>query len=589
MARSRRQTANHSQQRAKLLFLLILLGFLLVELRLFYWQVIKSHSLKTQAQSQTSNTQVISGERGKIFTADGHLLVGNKTTFDLFASKPELDIKAEALIEKITPYLIAANKQRAEGSEAKATQDSAQAQQIQAQLQARLAAEHDWIKLSSDLTTTTKQQLEKLKVNGLHFQAQSKRYYPEASMAAHVLGFVGKDSQGQDTGYFGLEGALEQELSGRKQQLTVKQDALGLKLADQKLNFNNLDGRDLTLTLRRDIQYQVLQHLQQGVERYQAQQGEIIVMDPSTGHIMALATWPHYDPNDYSAYQTQDFKNPSLADLYEPGSTFKTITVAAGIDAGAVTPHTPCPNCAGPRTIAGHTIRTWNEAYHPNITVKQALAKSDNIAMIFIAEAIGSKQFQTYLEQFGFGHKLDLDLQEDGDTPFPQKWGPVELATVSFGQGISTNSLQMVRAVGAIANHGVMMQPKIIKQVYDPQTEQDIDYPSQPIRKVISRHSAQLVTDMMVAAAQKGEAQWIGKNYSVAGKTGTSQIPSPDGGYKEEGTIASFIGFAPPQDPQFVMLVKLVEPQTSPWAAETAAPLWFHTAEDLFLLLKIPH
>jgi len=207
--------------------------------------------------------------------------------------------------------------------------------------------------------------------------------------------------------------------------------------------------------------------------------------------------------------------------------------------------------------------------------------------MIFVAETMGKDVFVDYLKKFGIGEQINLDLQEDSKTPFPEKWGAIELATSSFGQGISTNSLQIVRAVSAIANQGVMMQPKILKTVIDHQTQKEIPILPKEERRVVSAKTARTITEMMINAAQHGEAQWLFKNtHTIAGKTGTSQIPIP-GGYKSDATIASFVGFAPADDPQFVMLVKIVEPQTSPWAAETAAPLWYNIAEKLFLLLNV--
>jgi cell division protein FtsI/penicillin-binding protein 2 len=220
--------------------------------------------------------------------------------------------------------------------------------------------------------------------------------------------------------------------------------------------------------------------------------------------------------------------------------------------------------------------------------MRDALAKSDNVAMIYAAETMGAETFTSYLKKFGIGERIHIDLQDDTTTPFPSKWGEVELATASFGQGISTNSLQMVRAVGAIANQGILVRPKIIYSVTDHQTGQEIVTPPKEERQVVSAETARTVTEMMVNAARSGEAQWVfSDTHTIAGKTGTSQIPIP-GGYKEDATIASFIGFAPIDNPQFVMLVKLVEPQSSPWAAETAAPLWYQIASRLFLLLNIP-
>jgi cell division protein FtsI/penicillin-binding protein 2 len=400
---------------------------------------------------------------------------------------------------------------------------------------------------------------------------------------------VGKNDTGEDTGYFGIEGALNKELEPRTRTSRFLTDALGALLGnDTTINTQSLDGRDAVLTIRRDVQFLLEQELKKGVERYGALSGEVIILEPKTGNILGMSSWPSYDPAKYYDFETSLYKNPSLANVYEPGSTFKVLTVSAGIDTGAVTPDTTCPVCASARQIGKYTLKTWNDEYTPDITIRDALAQSNNVAMIYVAEQVGKDTFIDYLKKFGIGEPLHLDLQDDTATPFPDKWGEVELATRSFGQGISVNSLQMVRAVSAIANQGIMMRPKILEKVIDHQSGKEITIPPTEERQVISSKTAQTVTEMMINSAKHGEAQWIfSKTHTIAGKTGTSQIPIA-GGYKPDATIASFIGFAPASNPQFVMLVKLTEPQTSPWAAETAAPLWYRIAEKLFLLLNVP-
>jgi cell division protein FtsI/penicillin-binding protein 2 len=277
-----------------------------------------------------------------------------------------------------------------------------------------------------------------------------------------------------------------------------------------------------------------------------------------------------------------------LTRLYEPGSTFKILTVSSAIDAKLINPNTVCTKCAGPRQFGTYTIRTWNDEYHPNITITEALEKSDNVAMIFVAEMLGEEKFSEYLKKFGIGQSLKIDLQDDSSTYFPQKIGPVELATISFGQGISTNSLQLIKSINVIANKGKLHEPQIIEKVYDHQLVEEMIVDQEQNQQIVSPETAALVTEMMVAAAAHGEAQWIAsKRYTVAAKTGTSQVPDPEGGYKNDESIASFIGFAPADDPQFTMLVKLENPKSSPWAAETAAPLWYRTADKLILLFNI--
>lgn len=571
--------------RSKIVLGLILFGLFLIEIRLFYWQILQSTALKSQAKHQITQELEAKGSRGRIFTKNNHLLVGNQQGYQISINKNKWDGSLSTLADKLTNVIIKFNIESHQP--ASQLQESEFENQLRKDVEQSLLRGSQWIDLPSYLVSLeAKDELKEIKKDAIFLKPRLTRYYPEASMAAHITGFVAKNENGENTGYFGVEGSLNKELEGKAQQRSFLKDALGLTLADQELTFNNLDGRDVTLTIERDVQNLAESQLRSGINQFQAKRGEIIILNPKTGEIMALATWPYYDQSQYYLFENHNFKNPALTDLFEPGSTFKTLTVAAGIDAEAVTPETPCTKCSGPRKIAGYSIRTWNNEYHPNISVSEALVKSDNTGMIFVAESLGSEKFSDYLQNFGIGERIDLDLQEDVSTPFPDKLGPVELATTSFGQGVSVNSLQLIRAVSTIANHGIMMKPSIVKSVYDPQTNKTIEFQPQQVRQVISSDTAQKVTKMMIRAAQKGEAQWIGKNYLVAGKTGTSQIPSPDGGYQENATIASFIGFAPPNDPQFIMLVKLVEPQSSPWAAETAAPLWFKTAQKLLLLLN---
>lgn len=563
----------------------LILGLILA--RLFYWQVIKGTELQQAVQRQTQRQLSKVGERGQIFTSDGYLLVGNQQYYRLLVQKSKVTVPKNVLVDQLTPLLVSETPDYllATSSAAQTTATSNLANQLMAQLNRDSA----WSTLRAKLSPAAKTAIEQLHLSGLQFEAFNGRYYPEATMAAQVVGFVGKDTDGADQGYFGIEGALNDELAGKADTRTVLTDALGKILPGEKMNFDKpVDGRDVVLTVRRDLQQLAEEYLTEGIQKYGAKSGEIIIMEPSTGKIRALATWPTYQPQFYYWYDPSVYKNPSVANLYEPGSTFKTLTLAAGVDTGMVGPNTTCTSCAGPRAIGGYTIKTWNNEYHPNITMTEALEKSDNIAMMYVSDLLGKDRQIDYLKRFAIGEPLHLDLQEDTKTPFPNRFGPVELATSSFGQGISTTSLQLMRAVGAIANHGQMMRPQIVEKVIDHQRNQEL--PIEPVieRQVISPKTADTMTTMMVSSALHGEAQWaVSKRYTIAGKTGTSQIPKA-GGYEEDKTIATFIGFAPPTKPQVLMLVKFSEPTSSPWAAETAAPTWFHLAEKVFLLLGIP-
>jgi len=585
---SKNRSANPEilETRGKIVLVMIYLGFLAIISRLFFWQIVKSDDLQQQAEDQYRRSETLTGNRGSIFTSDGFALATNKRVYTLFAQPHVIEDEPANISKLLTPYLLN------ELDEYKDATDSATKEEIannfEAQIKTRLEKKDSkWISLKANISEDTKKQIENLNIFALGFDPHLKRFYPEASMAAHLTGFVGKDESGDDIGYFGIEGALENELKARSTQNTVIADALGLQLSGQNsINESLIDGRDVTTTIRRDVQYLIEEEIELAVQKYGAKSGEVIVMDPKTGKVLGLAAYPDYSQAEFYKSDPQFHKNPSLSNLYEPGSTFKAVTVSAGIEEGVIEPDTICTNCDAPRRFGQYTIRTWNDVYNPEITITDAIAKSDNIAMIFVAEKLGIDKFKDYLHKFGVGEELKIDLQEDKSTPFPDQWGDVKLATTSFGQGLVVNTMQVLRVFATIANGGVMMRPTIIDNVKNPTTGEIIV--NQPIeeRTVISKKTADTVTKMLISSAEHGEAQWTAsKSYITAGKTGTSQVVT-ENGYDNEKTIASFVGFTPPENPKFVMITKLVEPTVSPWAAETAAPLWYKIANKLNLLLN---
>lgn len=576
------------QTRSRVFFYVVLLLFIVVLLRLFYWQILQGSTLQAEAEEQYSRSSTKVGSRGYIFTADGHPLVTNQRVYRVFAQPQSITEEPQLITQAITPLLL---KEYAPYIDASSETDKqVVAQELEKEVLQKLSKkESKWVSLFSRVSESLREEVLQLNIHGVGFDPYEVRDYPEASMAAQLTGFVGKNEHGEDTGYFGVEGGLEQELKGRSLKTTVMTDALGQQLtAEQQNTSSNLNGRNVTLTIRRDLQHLVENKLKAALNKYGAVAGEVIILDPGTGKILALASFPSFYQAEFYQYAGELYQNPSLSSLYEPGSTFKLLTVAAGLEEKVISPDTRCDRCSGPRTYGKYSIRTWNDAYHPDTTMTEGLANSDNTAMIFIAEKLGAERFKQYLQQFGIGEAIHIDLQGDRDTPFPKHWGAVELATISFGQGISLTSLQLVRAVAAIANDGVMMRPSIVAGVTDPATNNFIETETVVERQVISKETADTLSTMMIESAEHGEAQWTASpDHQIAGKTGTSQV-ADQGGYHEDETIASFIGFAPPEQPKFVMLVKLMKPSSSPWAAETAAPLWYDIADDLFLILNIP-
>ncbi|MEK7112039.1 MAG: penicillin-binding protein 2, partial [Patescibacteria group bacterium] len=403
------------------------------------------------------------------------------------------------------------------------------------------------------------------------------------SSAAHLLGFVGKDEEGGDLGYFGLEGYYNLALSGKPGFESLEKDAQGTPiLLGDTSEILAINGVDLLTNIDKAVQRSLEKRLLEGMERYGASGGTAIVMNPTNGAILGMSSFPSYDPKNYFKFGDSFFKNPAVSDTFEPGSVFKVLIMAAALDAGAVEPDTVCEICAGPLKVDKYFIETWNKEYRPDSTMLDVIVHSDNVGMAFVGQKIGADTLYDYLDKFGIGSATGIDLQGESSPLLRERgtWNIVDLATASFGQGVAVTPIQMIKAVGIIANGGKVVKPQVVDKLLGEGWEEDIK--PEIGERVISQETVAEITAMMVEAARNGEAKWTHlRGFSVAGKTGTAQIPIA-GHYDDEKTIASFIGFAPAVNPKFIMLVTLKEPQTSPWASETAAPLWYSIARDLF-------
>lgn len=532
--------------RVSILKIFFLISVIVIFFRLFYWQVYKSKDLKNIALSQRTSIQEVSAQRGNILAADGYPLATNKLAhfllvdLDILRKSPKDIDEIKIIYKKITTPL----------------EDLRQ----------------KWIRIGpienfrSNISSATTEE-------------GSIRAYPEASVSGHITGFLGKGENGLSKGYFGLEGYYDRELSGRKGRQIQEEDAFNrpILVGDRKI-ISAQDGRDILTSIDRTVQFLITKKLKNAIEKYGAVSGSISVMDPTSGQIIAMTSFPSYDPNDYEKYPTEIYKNPLVSNTYEPGSTFKTLIMSAGLEEGVVDPETECNICSGPVKVSEYLIKTWNEKYYPKTTMTDVIAHSDNTGMVFVGRKLGSKKLLEYLNKFGIGSLTGIDLEEETSLSLrkPSEWREADLATATFGQGIAITPIQMLRAVGAIANKGVMLTPKVSKS-------KNLDKGT----RVISEKTARQMTAMMVNSVEKGDAKWARPaGFDVAGKTGTAQI-ALDGSYDSTKTIASFVGFAPPYNPKFVMLVLLFEPKTSQWGSETAAPLWFDIAKELFRYYRI--
>jgi len=541
--------------------------FLLIIGRLFYWQIISGPKLKAEAASQHFLEMTLPAERGIIKTADGYPLVMNKAAYLVYAEP-----------KKITnlPVYFKTVGQILEIEEAT----------ISAMV---TIPNRVWIPIAHKVDNDKVEQLRQLAIDGIGFEKEPKRYYPEASMAANLLGFVGQDQNGDDQGYFGLEGYYNRELQGKTGSMTIEKDVSGAPiLIGESLRVEPANGSTLHLWVDRTIQHIAEKRLAQGIEKYGAKEGSVVIMDPKTGGILAMASSPSYDPANYGEYDRELYKNPIVASTYEPGSTFKALVLASAIDAGVIKADTIFDE-TGPVEVSGYSIRTWNNEYLGPITMTKVLEHSSNVGMVFAEKKLGEEKFVKFLKDVGFGTLTNIDLEDETspDLRGDDEWKEIDLATASFGQGIAVTPLQMVRATAAIANGGWLMEPHMVKTI-ESEGGKKTEIKPKKVRQLFSAGTAEIVSEMMVAAVDNGEAKWAKpKGYRIAGKTGTAQIPVA-GHYDDKKTIASFVGFAPVDDPKFVMLVTLREPSSSQWGSETAAPLFFNIAKDIFYYLGIP-
>lgn len=552
--------------RSALVFSLLVLWAFVVVSKLFFWQVISYSKLAAAAEAQHFTSLTIPAIRGDILASDGSILVTNQPAYLVYAEPPKIKDK-NSFASAISKIL-----------------DLPQAS-VSSQINNDKAF---WVPLKKKVDEDVVEKIKQLNLEGIGFEKEGKRYYPEASMSAHLLGFVASDSNGQDRGYFGLEGYYDKELRGRDGFLRQEKDPFGSPIIigeGERIEAEN--GRTLKLFIDKVIQMIVEEKLKKAIERFGAKGGLVIVMDPKTGAVLSMASFPSYDQAKFFDFPKEIYKNPAVANTYEPGSTFKSLIMAAALNEGVVKPNTTVDE-KGPVNIAGYDIRTWDNKYHGEITMTQVLQYSSNVGMVSVANKLGKEKMLEYIKKFGFGNVTNIDLEEETSPELRKDndWREIDLATVSFGQGIAVTPIQMIRAVSALANGGKLIEPHIVSEITDNYGNTTKIKPK-IVRQVIREGTAKVITEMLVSSVEAGEAHYkLPKGFRIAGKTGTAQIPVK-GHYDEEKTIASFVGFAPADDPKFAMIVTITEPTSSPWGSETAAPLFIDIATDLLSYYKV--
>jgi cell division protein FtsI/penicillin-binding protein 2 len=437
--------------------------------------------------------------------------------------------------------------------------------------------------LAHEVEPRAARRIEAMKIPGIYMKPEPKRYYPGGHLASHLLGFVNLDGSVRA----GLESQYQSILQGTPGRMMLEQDPSGRALPQAEFSYEAPEpGDSLFLTIDKELQYFTEMTLADAVRQYHAEAGTAIVMHVGTGEVLALANVPDFDPNDPGEAPQDAQRNRAVTDVYEPGSAFKIVTVSAALDEGIVTPKT---TFAVPDAFQ-YFDRVFNDSHShatETMTVREIIEQSSNVGTIKIGLEIGGKKLDKWVRRFGFGAPTGLDFP--GESPgivLPRKfWSGTTIATIPIGQGVAVTPLQLATAYGAIANDGVLVEPKLLHSTMGQRGVTKLSPPA-ATRRIMSRRTARQVTRILAGVVEEGtgiEAQVPG--YNVAGKTGTAQKPLPGGGYGNS-YIGSFAGFAPAGDPQVVVLVKLDEPSPI-WGGSTAAPTFQTIMEHTMRHLKI--
>ncbi len=434
------------------------------------------------------------------------------------------------------------------------------------------------------------EEIDNLNIQGVNSSLETWRHYPNNTLACHLTGFVGMVGETK-VGQYGLEGYYQDLLKGKQGFFKGQRDTAGYRIPslNQKLEPAE-DGAVLVLTIDQNIQFKAEKELKEVIERWDAESGTVIIMEPQTGAIRAMASWPVFDPNEYSQVESMGvFLNPSIQKVYEPGSVFKPITMAAGLDSGHISPETVYQD-KGQLSLGGGIIKNVDGKVYNQQTMTQVLEKSLNTGAVFVQQKIGEETFKDYVQRFNFNLPTGIDLAGEigGNISNLYTGREMNLANISFGQGITVTPLGLITALAAIANRGELMHPFIVEKIVYPNGREEVTSPSS-VKEVISQKTAENLVKMMVSVVDNG----FGKpakidGYSIAGKTGTAQVPDFEvGGYSDE-TIHTFVGFAPAFDPEFIILIKLDKPHGIRFASDSVSPVFKELAKYLFNYLEIP-
>ena len=554
--------------RIRFFFLFILCILIIIVIRVFYIQVFDYQKLSTLAESLWSRELPIGADRGEIYDRNGKVLATNITTTSLVLIPNQIQNKEE-VAQKLSEIL------------------NSDYEDMLAHVSKKTSIERvhpEGRQLSYDIAS----KIDELGYDGVYLVKESKRYYPYARVLSHVLGYVGIDNQGLS----GLELTYDDYLTGKNGAIKYFSDGKGNRLELSEVYEEPQNGINIQLTIDLDIQLAAERELDNIMSKYTPEHALILAMDPDTGEILAMASRPNFDPNNYQDYTTETInQNLPIWMTYEPGSTFKIMTLATSLEEQTVNLFEDTYYDDGSVNVDGATIHCWKSGGHGAQTFLEVVENSCNPGFVELGQRLGTNTLMSYITNFGFGSKTGIDLNGESNGILFQvdKMGPVELATTAFGQGISVTPIQQVTAVSAAINGGTLYEPYLVSEMLEPETN-SIIYTKEPVmrRKVISEETSKLVRYALesVVANGSGRSAYI-ENYRVGGKTGTAQKVS-NGVYMDGNYILSFMGFMPADDPEIVVYVAIDHPQgVTQYGGVVAAPVAKSVLETAISVLGI--
>jgi cell division protein FtsI (penicillin-binding protein 3) len=552
-----------SRGRRYAVVVLLLSGFAGVLFRLVNLQVLQAAELALKADRQHQKTVSVEGARGTIMDRHGKVLAMNMEVPSVFGVPTALESPTKTA-RSLSPVLRVST----------------------GELERKLKQDRGFVWLARKLDPEQGRRLERMAMEGIGVVMEGRRYYPKGPLLSHVLGFAGMDGAGLE----GLERRYESHLHGEKRVTVLQRDALGRTVFPKGLSEQGpAPGHGLVLTIDEVIQYITEKELDEAVNRTHAKSGTMIVLEPQTGALLAMAVSPRFDPNSVAAIGPDRWRNRALTDAYEPGSTMKAIVAAAALEEHVMRPTTMVFGENGRMTIANTVIHDHEKLGW--VTFAQVIQKSSNIGAAKVGMALGDQRLARYLEAFGFGQRTDIDLpgEAGGLVKHPRDWGRRSVASISMGQEIGVTPIQMVTAVAAIANDGVLMKPYVVSEIRDADGKVLKQMLPQVKRRVISPETARTVTTILEGVVTDGTGTKAAiPGFRVAGKTGTAQKIDPrTGTYSATQFVGSFVGFVPADHPRLAMIVVIDEPQGEAWGGTVAAPVFRRVGEQVLNYLGV--